>query len=316
MFQGAVTSAAAQGNTHSNGPGCTVFYVTRLQVSAVTHLVTGTDTAHNHYFLCYHVIPALLPQQVASAQQKKHVRILFLTFVGIKASLVHGEATLSTMKMVDKVHVTLLNMVETSMQQDHMCPSYPVVHCEYCTLSWLCYLPKASYSAYLNHAWLITGARVGPAHGAPGSPPPPPPGPSCPSAAPCCPPAVPLLGPLPQRRLSPPQHAKLRKRPPPSSAPPPRGGPPFLAGGISTTGEDVGVGVVCCQGPQPGGALLDDSHSVHCACGGRYRHTTEVSRPLPTVHKLMHVPSFPLLGFLFLSFPLFFPLVLLSSSTS
>ena len=47
---------------------------------------------------------------------------------------------------------------------------------------------------------------------------------------------------------------------------------------------------------------------------GRYRHTIEVRRPLSTVHHLIHVPSFPLLPFLFLfSFLL---LVLFSSFSS
>ena len=145
--------------------------------------------------------------------------------------------------------------------------------------------------------------QPGPTHRAP--PPPPPRPPSFPSAAPYCL-AVPLLGSLPQRRLSPPQHAQFRKRPPPSSAPSPRGGPPSLSGGMSTTGEGVGIGVVSCRGPQPGRASPHDSHSVRWAYSGRYRHTIEVRRPVPTVHHLIHVPRFPPLPLFFCSFLFFF----------
>ena len=71
MFQGAVTSAVTHGNARGNGSGYTVLCVTRLHLSAVTHPVTGPVTACNLYFFCHLLIPALLPQQLASAQQKK-----------------------------------------------------------------------------------------------------------------------------------------------------------------------------------------------------------------------------------------------------
>ena len=121
----------------------------------------------------------------------------------------------------------------------------------------------------------------------------------CPLLSPCCPPlglAAPMAAfPTASCRASQVAASHLSPNPP--------GGGTFLARGMGTTQEGVGVGVVYCQCPQPGRASLDDSHSVRRAGGGRYRHTTEVRRPLPIVHQLIHVPCFPPLLLFFSSFP-------------
>ena len=99
------------------------------------------------------------------------------------------------------------------------------------------------------------------------------------------PPAVPLLGPLPQRR--PPRHNMHRFRgnhrttqPHPS-----REGRPSSLGGCSQQGVvDGGDGLLCGLGPQPGRPSQRGSHPLHNAHCSGYQHTAGVRCPLPTAH--------------------------------